>query len=241
MRSAMWAMAAVASMVGLTACGGGGSDPIGVSFTADPMEIGEGDQSTLMLDVTDPDGVDDVERVIVNDLNSGQALLDLEQSPDPAGLYNLIVTWDDFTALETIEFETQDVRPLEAIFVDSKGNESEPLEFEGDFTLICRRQGGTAVNSKCYNPIVDSARADSNCDAVCDERNLTCDADAVVDVFGQVGDVQFQIDDGGNILDITLVMQDCATTASTQPFPTSQGDSTITPDSVVRWACNCIR
>ena len=126
---------------------GGGDPPSGVSFEGSVSRITEGETVDLTLMVDDPQGTDDVVGVTIEDTDIGAVVAEVTGPPSEDGTYVVTVSWDDFVALEPLDFEEDDLRPLDAVFEDKKGNLSGPISFKPPSRVpgVQRHGGGRQV------------------------------------------------------------------------------------------------
>lgn len=224
----------------MAACGGSGEPPTIVSLEVSREFLGEGAEAEITLTVDDPDGINNIESATITEGNTGLVLVELGEPPDD-GVYTATVTWDDFVALAPLDFEGTERRPLVAVVTDRRGNVS--AEERTPLTLRCRQFGGIGVGDRCYNVATIGARASSSCFDVCElsEFGFQCDTKAALEAFDDVGSANFDVDDNGTIVNVTLDLATCDTVASTVSFNLSSGPATISAGSQLTYTCTCVR
>lgn len=222
-------------VLGFLACFGRGDPPVVDSVEVSREFLGEGGDVDVTVQVTDPN--EDVVAITIVDGRTGMELASADVT-DESSPYVVNVTWDDFVALEALDFESTELRRMQVMATDDRDNTSELVV--GEITLRCRQAGGVGLGDRCYNVAVNGAPAMSTCAEVCEGGEFECDDDASKGAFGQVGMVDFIIDDNGTKLPVTLDILDCLTPASSITFDTSQGPSTINGTSRITWTCYCV-
>lgn len=230
-------MRSVAVML-LIGCGGG-DPPNAQSFDVDPGEISEGDSVELTILATDPQGVDDIAKVTIVDVTTGDTLTEISGPPADDGTFTATVSWDDFVALGDLDFLGEQDRDLEATLVDADGNASGVIT--ATVTLTCPGNGGTAKGDKCFH--VENQTQTTvvqTCDDVCTAAGFTCAETQALNAFGEVGNISFSTEaPSGTVFDFTLALPTCDAVGNDQVFEMEGQTYTLDSGSVADWVCYC--
>lgn len=226
-------------VLSMVACGGG-EPPVIVTFERSQEFLGDGGDLNLTLEVSDPDGIEDVAGFTIVDQSTSLPIVEVDAAPDGVN-YVANVTWDDFVALEPLDFEGTDPRTLVATVTDTKGNESAPMEVV--VTLRCRRFGAVGIDDQCYNVATIGEAAARSCNDICghEKFGFTCDAKAVLEVFDEVGMISVPgATLNGQKVDVNLTVFDCDTVGSSIPFTIQGKQYVLDPGTRATWTCNCL-
>ena len=139
-----------------------GVDPDGPQFvdvSVSPLRITEGESFSVLVQVTDPDGFDDIGGGRLTTLD-GDAIGNFSGS---GGSYSIDVNWSDVNAVDPITFATEDSRTFIAEFFDAGSHVSRApidVEFHCNGEPACEGVCGDELcNGTCQNVFED----DMNC------------------------------------------------------------------------------
>ena len=163
------------------ACGesGGTSDraPAFLSLGSNLDTITEGKSVTISAVLTDPDGIDDL---IGGSLRSpdGKTTYGAFASTAQEGAYSLVVSWDNFHAAQSLDFQGMTSRTVVAEFFDTEGNTA-TRELTIRFT--CAAPYDRATAGECHGLSTCACfgggagcRAELTCAAVCNAQAMDC-------------------------------------------------------------------
>lgn len=130
---------------GLLACSGLSKAPRVDTLTARTEAddgLGPGDSVTFTARVLDPDGADDVLEGWLADAKTGAKYGDFVHADTR---WTLTLTSEQISSVERFEFDEQETRDFEAVFMDGAGHESPPKDVA--VTLHC--DGEPACGGQC--------------------------------------------------------------------------------------------
>lgn len=96
------------------------------------------------------------------------------------------------------------------------------------------------VGDKCFHvETATDAPVTQSCDDVCGAGGFSCATAAAVNAFDEVGTMSFDVDDNGNIVNLTLSIPTCDALGNEQVFQLGGQNVTLDTNSIVDWVCNC--
>lgn len=166
MRPPALVLATTLASLATLACTGLGADssaPTGpeiATFIADTDRLSDGGTVTFTALVTDPQGAGDVAGGTLTDAEGGDTYGVFENDGEN---WTITLSWEDIGGVRALNFDSEDKRTFEAIFVDNSGGESAPATVA--VTFHC--DGEPSCGGACIDFTADPANC-GGCGAQCE-------------------------------------------------------------------------